>query len=115
MVIFASEDIGVAQPTALVVANAVFRACETIGYPECAINLAHGVAYLSEANKDRRAYDALRAAQADVKKYGNLSVPKHIRNAPTTLMKELEYGKGYDMYTDESYLPEKLKKKKYFS
>ncbi len=115
MVIFASEDIGVAQPTALVVANAVFRACETIGYPECAINLAHGVAYLSEAKKDRRAYDALHAAQADVKKYGNLSVPKHIRNAPTKLMKELEYGKGYDMYTDESYLPEKLKKKKYFS
>lgn len=115
MVIFASEDIGVAQPTALVVANAVFRACETIGYPECAINLAHGVAYLSEAKKDRRAYDALRAAQADVKKYGNLPIPKHIRNAPTKLMKELEYGKGYEMYAKESNLPEKLKKKKYFS
>lgn len=115
MVIFASEDIGVAQPTALVVANAVFRACETIGYPECAIHLAHGVAYLSEAKKDRRAYDALRAAQADVKKYGNLPIPKHIRNAPTKLMKELEYGKGYEMYAKESNLPEKLKKKKYFS
>ena len=115
MVIFASEDIGVAQPTALVVANAVFRACETIGYPECAINLAHGVAYLSEAKKDRRAYDALRAAQADVKKYGNLPIPKHIRNAPTKLMKELEYGKGYEMYSKESNLPEKLRKKKYFS
>ncbi|HEV7121208.1 MAG TPA: replication-associated recombination protein A, partial [Candidatus Paceibacterota bacterium] len=86
MVIFASEDIGLAQPTALVVANAVFRACETIGYPEAAINLAHGVAYLAQAKKDRTAYDALRAAQADIKKLGNLPVPKHIRNAPTKLM-----------------------------
>lgn len=113
MVIFASEDVGLAQPTALVVANGVFRACEVIGYPECAINLAHGVAYLAQAKKDRSAYDALRAAQADVKNLGNLPVPKHIRNAPTQLMKDLEYGKGYEMYTDESYLPDKLKKKKY--
>src|SRR6185369_8463320 len=58
MVIFASEDIGLAQPTALVVANAVFRACETIGYPECAINLAHGVAYLAESKKSRASHDA---------------------------------------------------------
>jgi putative ATPase len=114
MVIFASEDIGLAQPTALVVANAVFRACETIGYPECAINLAHGVAYLANCKKDRSAYDALRAAQEDVKKHGNLPVPLKIRNAPTKLMKDLNYGKEYDMYDDESYLPEKLKKKKYF-
>jgi putative ATPase len=114
MVIFASEDVGLAQPTALVVANAVFRACETIGYPECAINLAHGVAYLAKAQKDRSAYDALRAAQADVKAFGNLPVPKKIRNAPTKLMKELEYGKGYEMYDEDSYLPEKIKKKKYF-
>jgi putative ATPase len=114
MVIFASEDIGLAQPTALVVANAVFRACETIGYPECAISLAHGVAYLASAKKDRSSYDALRAAQEDVRKAGNLAVPKHIRNAPTKLMKELEYGKGYEMYSEESYLPEKLKNKRYF-
>ena len=114
MVVFASEDVGLAQPTALVVANAVFRACETVGYPECAINLAHGVAYLSQAKKDRSAYDALRAAQTDVHTFGNLPVPKKIRNAPTKLMKDLEYGKGYEMYSDtESYLPEKLKKKKY--
>lgn len=113
MVIFASEDIGLAQPTALVVANAVFRACETIGYPECAINLAHGVAYLAEAKKDRNAYDALRAAQADVKKHGNLPVPLKIRNAPTKLMKDLKYGEGYEKYDTESYLPEKLKKRKY--
>lgn len=113
MVIFASEDIGLAQPTALVVANDVFRAVETIGYPECAINLAHGVAYLSGCKKDRSAYDALRAAQADIKTYGNLPVPMNIRNAPTKLMKDLNYGEGYEMYTKESYLPEKLKKKKY--
>ena len=114
MVVFASEDVGLAQPTALVVANAVFRACETIGYPECAINLAHGVAYLAGAKKDRSVYDALRAAQADVATHGNLPVPKKIRNAPTKLMKELGYGKGYEMHTDtESYLPDKLKKKKY--
>src|SRR3989338_6216014 len=113
MVIFASEDIGLAQPTALVVANAVFRACETIGYPECAINLAHGVAYLAGAKKDRSAYDALRTAQADVHAFGNLPVPKKIRNPVTKLMEELEYGKGYEKYSQESYLPDKLKKKKY--
>lgn len=114
MVIFASEDIGLAQPTALVVANAVFRACETIGYPECAINLAHGVAYLANAPKTKSSYEALRAAQADIAKYGNLPIPKKIRNAPTKLMKELEYGKGYERYDEESYMPEKLKGKKYF-
>lgn len=114
MVVFASEDIGLAQPTALVVANAVFRACETIGYPECAINLAQGVAYLANAAKDRSAHDALRAAQADIQATGNLPVPKHIRNAPTKLMKEQGYGKGYKKYDTESYLPEKLKGKKYF-
>ena len=114
MVVFASEDIGLAQPTALVVANAVFRACETIGYPECAINLAHGVAYLVGAKKDRSSYEALRAAQADVRAFGNLPVPKKIRNAPTKLMKDLDYHKGYQMYGDtESYLPDTLKNKKY--
>jgi putative ATPase len=113
MVIFASEDIGLAQPTALVVANAVFRACEVIGYPECAINLAHGVAYLTQSKKDRSAYDGLRAAQADVEKFGNLPVPLKIRNAPTKLMKELEYGKGYEKYGEDGYLPEELKGKKY--
>ena len=113
MVIFASEDIGLAQPTALVVANAVFRACETIGYPECAINLAHGVAYLCQAKKDRSAYNALRAAQADVHEYGNLLVPKKIRNPVTKLMKELDYGKGYEKYDEGSYLPDKINKKKY--
>lgn len=113
MVIFASEDIGVANPTALVVANDVFRAVETIGYPECAINLAHGAVYLCQCKKDRRAYDGLVAALADIKKYGNLPVPLVVRNAPTKLMRELEYGKGYEKYAKEDLLPEKLKGKKY--
>lgn len=113
MVIFASEDIGLAQPTALVVANEVFKACETIGYPECAINLAHGAAYLASAKKNRSAYNALKAAQEDVKKYGNLPIPLKIRNAPTKLMEELGYGAGYEKYDKTDYLPEKLKGKKY--
>jgi len=114
MVIFSSEDIGMAQPTALVVANEVFKSCQTIGYPECAINLAHGVVYLSKAKKDRSSYDALRAAQADVKKYGNLPIPLNLRNASTDLMKDLGYGKGYEKYTNKSLLPDKLKDKKYY-
>lgn len=114
MVIFASEDIGMAQPTALVVANEIFKACETIGYPECGINLAHGVVYLASAKKDRNAYDAFRAAQEDVKQYGNLPIPMSLRNAPTKLMRAEGYGKGYEMYTDKSLLPDKLKDKKYF-
>ncbi len=113
MVIFASEDIGLAVPTALVVANAVFRACETVGYPEAQINLAHGVAYLAECKKSRKSYDAYFAALADVEQFGNLPVPLKIRNAPTKLMKNLNYGKSYEMYDTESYLPEKLKGKKY--
>lgn len=113
MVVFASEDIGLAQPTALVVANEVFRAVETIGLPEAGINLAHGTAYLALAAKDRSAYDAYFEARADVKKTGNLPIPLKIRNAPTKLMKELGYGKGYKQYDEESYLPEKLKGKRY--
>lgn len=114
MVIFASEDIGMAQPTALVVANEVFRACETIGYPECAINLAHGVTYLSLAKKDRAAYNAYFSALADVKQLGNLPIPLNLRNVPTKLMKELGYSKGYEKYSKESLLPNELKDKKYY-
>jgi len=114
MVIFASEDIGIAQPTALVVANEVFKACEVIGYPECAINLAHGVVYLSKAPKNRSAYDGLRVAQQDVKKFGNLPIPLNLRNPVTKLMKDLGYGEGYEKYSQDSLLPKKLKGKKYF-
>ena len=113
MVVFASEDVGLAVPTALVVANAVFRACEMIGYPECAINLAHGVAYLAECKKSRKSYDAYFEALDDVKKHGNLLIPMKVRNAPTKLMKDLGYNKGYKLYDKESCLPDKLKGKKY--
>lgn len=114
MVVFASEDIGMAQPTALVVANSVFQACQTIGYPECQENLAHGVIYLAQAKKDRSAYDAYMSALEDVRHLGNLPVPLKIRNPVTKLMKNIGYGKGYEKYTEESLLPEKLKGKKYY-
>ncbi|MEO8581754.1 MAG: replication-associated recombination protein A [Patescibacteria group bacterium] len=114
MIVFSSEDIGLAVPTALVVANAVFEAVNKIGYPEAQINLAHGVAYLCNCKKDRSAYDAYFAALADVKTHGNLPIPLNLRNAPTKLMKKLDYGKGYEMYSKESLLPEQLKAKKYF-
>lgn len=115
MVIFASEDIGLAQPTALVVANAVFRACETIGYPECQLNLAHGAVYLALAKKSRATNDAFFAALGDVKQFGNLPIPLKLRNAPTKLMKAVGYGKGYKTYDEGSLLPEELGGKKYFS
>lgn len=113
MVIFASEDIGMQDPMALVIANEVFRAVETIGLPECGINLAHGVVYLSQAGKEKRAYEAYMEALQDARKYGNLPIPMSIRNAPTKLMKDLGYGEGYERYTKEDLMPEKLRNKKY--
>jgi putative ATPase len=112
MVIFASED--VATPTALVVANAVFQACNTIGYPECQENLAAGTVYLCQAPKDRSAYEAYMRALEDVRKYGNLPIPLKIRNPVTSLMKKIGYGQGYEKYTQENLLPEKLKDRKYY-
>lgn len=123
MVIFASEDIGMEDPQALVLANAVFRAVETIGMPECGINLSHGVVYLAQARKSKAAYYAYNAATEDAKKYGNAPIPLKIRNAPTKLMKDIGYGearpngssgRGYEKYTSEDLLPEKLKGKKYY-
>ena len=116
MVVFASEDIGLANNTALVVANGVFEACLKVGLPECAINLAHGVTYLSLCKKDRRVYNALMEAKNDVLKYKNLQIPLNILNAPTKLMKNLDYGKGYTMYPkNTSYLPKELQGKKYLA
>ncbi|MCY3936227.1 MAG: replication-associated recombination protein A [Chloroflexi bacterium] len=111
MVIFASEDIGLAQPTALVVANAVFRAVETIGYPEAQINLAHGAAFLARARKDRSSCDAYFRALEDARQRGNLSIPMHLRNAPTQLMREL----GYGQREQESNLPAELADRDYFT
>jgi putative ATPase len=114
MVIFASEDIGMGLPTALVVANEVFRAVETIGYPECQFNLAHGTVYLTMAAKDRRAGDAYFKALEDVEKQGNLPIPLKIRNAPTRLMKGLGYGQDYTLYDADDYLPDALRGKTYY-
>ena len=115
MVIFASEDIGLALPAALILANAVFQAVESIGYPECAINLAHGAAYLALAKKDRRAYDGLQAALEDVRRLGHLPIPLKLRNAATKLMKDMEYGKGYKPYDQESCLPGDLEGRRYLA
>jgi len=113
MVIFASEDVGLADPQALHIANAVFRAVEIIGYPECAINLAHGVCYLAKAPKTRASYNAYFDAVDDVRKFGNLSIPLIIRNAPTKLMKNIGYGKDYTLYTKENLLPDAIKHRSY--
>ncbi len=114
MVIFASEDIGMADPQALVLANAVFQAVDSIGIPEAQINLAHGTVYLSTAIKSKHAYEAYFEALDDVKTHGNLPIPLIIRNAPTQMMKILGYSKGYERYTTENLLPDKLKDKKYY-
>ena len=115
MVIFASEDIGLANPEALTLANAVFKAVQVIGYPECAINLAHGVCYLAQSPKSRASYYGYLAAVEDAKKWGNLPIPLKIRNAPTRLMKDLGYGKGYEKYTQEDLLPAQLHDKQYLA
>lgn len=116
IIIFASEDIGLAVPTAIVVANQVYQAISNIGMPEAQINLAHGVAYLSNCQKSRQAHDAYFLALADLEQYGDLEIPLFLRNAPTKLMKQWQYGENYQKYNENnrSYLPDKLKNKKYF-
>lgn len=118
LVRFASEDIGLANNTALLLANAVFDSCHKLGMPECGVHLAQCVIYLSNSKKDITAYEAIVKAQQDVLQHGNLPVPLHIRNAPTKLMKELGYSKGYKYTPKEdsskqTYLPDKLKNRKY--
>lgn len=121
MVIFASEDVGNAHPTALVVANAVAHAVEYVGLPEAQINLAQGAAYLATCRKDNASYAGIKEAMKDVKKYGALPVPLHLRNAVTGFMKSIDYGKGYKYAHDfsnakvkQEHLPEKLKGNKYY-
>lgn len=115
MVIFASEDVGLADPQALPLAMAAFQAAEKMGMPEVRINLGHVACYLAKAPKNNKAYLAIDAALAEVKNSGNLPVPMHLRNAPTNLMKELGYHKGYEYAHDQpdkkpshGHLPEKL-------
>jgi putative ATPase len=118
LVRFASEDVGLANNTALLLANAVFESCQKLGMPECGVHLTQCVIYLAQSKKSVAAYLAYEKAKKDVAEYGNLPVPLHIRNAPTKLMKDLQYGKGYK-YTpledssNQVYLPDELKKRKY--
>jgi putative ATPase len=111
LVIFASEDVGIADSDALTVANAVFRAVETIGYPECQINLAHGTVYMAKAPKSRDSCDAFFAALDDVTTRGNLPIPLPLRNAPTKLMRDLGYASGT---MDGDRLPDALRGRVYF-
>lgn len=116
LVILASEDIGNANPTALVIANNAFQAVNVIGYPEARIILSQCVTYLACSAKSNTAYSAISEAQRLVKDTGDLPVPLEIRNAPTKLMKEIGYGKGYQYAHDHSgnfvdfeFLPDKIK------
>ena len=121
MVIFASEDVGNAEPMAVVVATAIFHAVEVIGLPEAQINLAQGTTYLASCPKSNASYAGLIEARKDAKAFGNLPVPLHLRNAVTSLMKDLGYGKGYryvhhdrKAQTEQTHLPKELDKKKYY-
>ena len=118
---FASEDIGLANSFALPQAVAVYDACRFIGMPECGVNLTQAVVYMAKSKKSIAVYDGYKKSMEDVKKYGNVAVPIHLRNAPTQLMKSLDYGKDYK-YTplasneennNQSFLPEELTHKKY--
>jgi putative ATPase len=116
---FAAEDIGLADPEALVVAVAASQAAHWVGMPECNVLLAEAVAYCARAPKSNALYEAYRAVQRDIAERPAYGVPLHLRNAPTKIMKELDYGKGYqynpdhDGPVDQAYLPDELKGRKY--
>ena len=121
MVILASEDIGNANPNALLLANATFEAVNKIGHPEARIILSQCAIYLASSPKSNASYMAIGEALSAVKEYGDLPVPLHIRNAPTSLMKNLDYGKGYKYshdydqnFSEQEYLPEKLSGTKFY-
>jgi putative ATPase len=121
MLVLASEDIGNASPNALVLAEATFRAIEKIGMPEARIILAQCATYLASQPKSNAAYMAIEKAISDAKKGENEPVPLHLRNAPTNLMKSLDYGKNYkyahefeNNFIEENYFPENLKGTQYY-
>src|SRR5882724_1309975 len=121
LLILASEDIGNANPNALLLANACFEAVNKIGYPESNLILSQCATYLASSPKSNSATTAIGAAQAAVRAEGDLPVPLHIRNAPTRLMKNLDYGKGYQYshsyennFSPQEYLPEELKGTKFY-
>jgi len=121
MVIFASEDIGNANPNALLLATNTFQAVNIIGYPEARIILSQCATYLASSVKSNASYIAIGDALGAVKQHGDLPVPLHIRNAPTKLMKNLNYGKDYKYshlgegnFLEQEYLPEKIKGTKFY-
>ncbi|HEX5316893.1 MAG TPA: replication-associated recombination protein A, partial [Candidatus Kapabacteria bacterium] len=115
MLILASEDIGNANPNALLLANACFDAVNKIGWPESALILSQCATYLASSPKSNSATIAIGAAQQAVRQHGDLPVPLHIRNAPTKLMKNMGYGKGYEYshnysknFSQQEYLPSEI-------
>ena len=121
MLILSSEDIGNANPTAFVMANNCFQAVDVIGYPECDLILAQTVIYLATSAKSNASYMAIRAAQAKVKETGDLPVPLSLRNAPTKLMQQLNYGKDYQYahqfdgnFVNTEFLPDRIKGTKFY-
>lgn len=122
LVRFASEDIGLADPHALLIAVAAYDACHYLGLPECDVHLVQAAVHLSVAPKSNACYRATIEARKDIRFHGNLDVPKHLRNAPTKLMKEFGYGKGYkyahdyaDAKVDQGHLPERLRNSRYYT
>ncbi|MDR1683534.1 MAG: replication-associated recombination protein A [Candidatus Symbiothrix sp.] len=122
LVISASEDIGLANPNALLLANACFDALQKIGWPEGRILLAETTIYLATSAKSNSAYEAIGNALAEVEQSGNLPVPLHLRNAPTKLMKNLDYGKDYKYahayegnFVKQEFLPKELKSKRFWT
>lgn len=122
LIILAAEDIGLANPNALLLANATFEAVERIGWPESRIILSECTLYLANSAKSNAAYMAINLAQEAVREQPDLEVPLHIRNAPTALMKQLGYGVGYkyphdypDSQVEQEYLPKELRKRKFYN
>lgn len=116
LVILASEDIGNANPTALIMANNTFQAVSVVGYPESRIILSQCVSYMASSPKSNAAYEAINEAQRVVRQTGDLAVPLHLRNAPTKLMKEMDYGKDYQYphaypgnFSHQEYMPDELR------
>lgn len=121
MVILASEDIGNANPNALLLANACFEACNKIGYPECRITLSQTAIYLATCKKSNASYLAIDEALAEVRRSGDLPVPIHLRNAPTKLMKQIGYGEDYKYahmyegnFIQQQFLPDQLQGRKFY-
>jgi len=121
LLILAAEDVGLANPNALLLAQNTFDAVHKIGMPEARIILSECVIYLATSPKSNSAYEAIDAAISMVKRTGDLPVPLHIRNAPTKLMKEIGYGKDYKYahaydgnFVEQDFLPEKIKTEKFY-